>query len=570
MRLVCSAEMGHIAGLIATDASRTHRRHRVQRELLAAAARGNREVAGELLRLVTEPTDDGERSDFTLGWTAWHAAAAHGQADVLELLRQHRERSGHDQQALSQRTAAGLLPLAVACLQGHLFAVQALLRAEAEVDVQDVRGNTPLLWAAASSSSSETRRAVMDALIVAKADPLSKNCSGHEASVLMPIADDKDGYGGSAAMTKQQQQLDELMLAGGGGCTAEHEPFYCIRTASVHQFEQQSLLARTVGMLKPPVRDNIGFIRKAGQKAVSVLGQEACSLGVWTDWITNYTHAGLAVALDALQPPEHSPTHPQKSRQAAVLTHETLFLLTGATWSVVEKVPLADIVEIIISVYSETLLVLRVRRRQDILLDLVSRQRLLDELALAISEAAQQAHNSRRQQDLGVIVTSIPHPLVPLFDEGHTRIGTLAYVEPEVFLLLAFAPGSLLLAGLPTAAFGFLEMRQRTQPKAPGAGVRWRWRRHFFILKGGGKTERCLLWCHHPNAQQAIDYTPVDGTLQVKGADASLGEHCLVLDRAPSSSSCPPLPPLTLRAKTPSICQDWITAIRALQAGALP
>jgi len=409
----------------------------------------------------------------------------------------------------------------------------------------------------------------MDALIVARADPLSQNCSGHEASVLMPMANDKDSEV-SAAMTKQQQQLDELLLAGGGGCTAEHEPFYCIRTASVHQFEQQSFLARTMGMLKPPVRDNIGFVRKAGNKALSVLGQEACSLGVWTDWITNYTHAGLAVALDALQPPEHSPTHPQKSRQAAVLTHETLFLLNGATWSVVEAIPLNDIMEITVSVYSETLLILRVRRRQDMLLDLVSRQRLLDELALAISEAAQCAHRDRRrQQDLGVIVTSTPHPLVPLLDEGHARIGTLAYVEPEVFLLLAFAPASLLLAGSPTVAFGFLEMRQRTQPRAPGAGVHWRWRRHFFILKGGGKTEGRLLWCHHPNAQQAIDWTPVNGMLKVKGADASVGEHCLVLEHAPSRSSDPPLS-LTLRAKTPSICQDWITAIKALQAGALP
>jgi len=156
-------------------------------------------------------------------------------------------------------------------------------------------------------------------------------------------------------------------------------------------------------------------------------------------------------------------------------------------------------------------------------------------------------------------------PVVPLFDANQSRVGTLAFVELDVFLLLPYAPNSLLLSGMPTLLYGFLDLQRRTQPRAAGAGVCWRWQRYFFLLKDGRGPDQQLLWCHHPNASRAVDSVSISSVTQVRLIDASYGDHCMIIERSVQGNVSAGLPPLTLRARSRKGREEWAKAIRALQ-----
>merc|ERR1712037_164522 len=137
--------------------------------------------------------------------------------------------------------------------------------------------------------------------------------------------------------------------------------------------------------------------------------------------------------------------------------------------------------------------------------------------------------------------------------------------EPEMFLLLPFAPAAILLSSPEPLHFGFLEVHRRSQPVQPGAGVRWLWERFFFMLRlGHSSDERLLVWCLHPNAEEPHDWMPLDCIIQIRSLDKH-GDHCLAIDRRPSDTS--QLTQLTLRAWSPEVRDAWMSAIRSARTG---
>jgi len=556
LRRACTNEMRQVAVALSEDSQAVPRRQWAEREFLRAAAWGDKETLEELMPSMAR---EAGADAALLGWTAWHAAAAHGQACSVAVL-QGGARRDHPAQGLEKPTACGMVPLCVACLQGHAEAVRALLLAEASVDVRDSRGNSPLLWASAATKV-ESAKAIVQALLRARADPSVCNRSGQQVDLpsLLPTAPSASSGSGIGHGGRERSNSDAAEQE-------EHEPYYCVRATGACQAEEQGFFAKTVSRLKPPIRDSLGFLRKADAKVLSLLGQDEVELGVWSTWATNYTHAGLTTLLEDCHP-DNGPTHPSRSRQALVLTSERVLLLDGASWGLMEMIDLTDIHKLITPSCSETVLLLRLRRRPDVLLDVAERKRFLHEVQLAISEARWPG-GGREIQDPSRVVLTANELAIPLLDSSGSRAGTLAFVELDVFLLLPHAPHSLLLSGVPTITFGFLDLQRRLQPRAAGAGVVWRWQRYFFVLKDGRGSDRCLLWCHHPNAAHAVDSVPISNISQVKFIDASHGDYCLIIERSAQGSGGSILPALTLRARSVKDRQDWANAIRSLQASA--
>merc|ERR1712129_664983 len=135
--------------------------------------------------------------------------------------------------------------------------------------------------------------------------------------------------------------------------------------------------------------------------------------------------------------------------------------------------------------------------------------------------------------------------------------------EQGVFLLLRYAPSSILLsAGVPTFAFGFLDLRRWPKDESE-RGTPCRWQRYFFVLKGGRPSDRALLWCRHPNSEDAIGRIEVCASTTVHAVEDRPDDPCLLLegphgaDRVGSNS-------LMLRAPSLKVRNGWVAAVVAV------
>jgi len=303
------------------------------------------------------------------------------------------------------------------------------------------------------------------------------------------------------------------------------------------------------------------------------MSPEELEIGVWSEWVTNYTHAGLRSTLGLDDASESfgataAPTLRERNRQALVLTCDRLLFFNAAKWTLVQEVQIMDVSEVVLSANSDTVLLLRMHRMADVVLDLQERGRFLDELRIATSQISKRWGGADFGEH-GVPVVVNPEMVSGLLDEKGRRAGTIAYVEPGVFLLLPYAPDSLLLAGTETFHFGFLDVQRTTKP--PGAGQRWRWQLHFFVLKTGTGADRRLIWCHHPNDAEGVGCIWLDGISQVSQLENPYGDLCLIIDHCPKrlagENRDQPKPELlTLRARSAKSREDWAMAIRTLQS----
>merc|ERR1712087_231021 len=98
-------------------------------------------------------------------------------------------------------------------------------------------------------------------------------------------------------------------------------------------------------------------------------------------------------------------------------------------------------------------------------------------------------------------VLRVEGPVVDLQDELCESVGTVAFVEQDVFLLLPYAPQSRLLADGDTYFFGLLDLHtpfQGSSLTSGGPGT-WAWDTYFFMLKSSPHSGHRLMWCSHPN-----------------------------------------------------------------------
>eukprot|EP00927_Polykrikos_kofoidii_P067164 TRINITY_DN62684_c0_g1_i1.p1 TRINITY_DN62684_c0_g1~~TRINITY_DN62684_c0_g1_i1.p1 ORF type:complete len:1095 (+),score=177.78 TRINITY_DN62684_c0_g1_i1:376-3660(+) len=557
-------------------------------ELLRLAALGDVEAVKKLLVVEQAPPPssvanlkDTASSHTLLGWTAWHSAALRGHCSVLEALKDHAyQRGEHYLQPMEAQTAMGLPPLGVACLSGEVEAVQCLLRGMAPVDarVRDSRGNGPLLWAAMSGASDT----LTPMLLQARADPDETNVSGQRAvdNVVMTsacpalvssgrlpsgtlsesehvVAENlpRGPTRGSAAEPTSQRGDSRSQTTGDVIATANcidvksvvaedhREPYHCIcALGSVDQGNAGSEM-QSIGTFRIPVRDNVGFMQNICAKNTAMLSAEEASSGVWSEWVTNYTHAGLS----CIGTSDFEPKNTCLNRQALVLTVERLLLFKVASWSLAQVVALSEISQLILSSYSTSLVVLRMHRLPDILLDVspVTRSRLVDEVQLATQRVAAEWGG----QDFGSGSSFFlnQEPLFALLNQKQTPIGTIAFIEPNIFLLLPYASNSALLAkGIPSF-FGLLDAHM-------AAGGLWSWQRCLFMIRAEPDIGSLLLWCGHPCDDDCAGSVSIASIQKVQKLDTPQGDICLLLDHDDGA--------LTVRAPSLERRDDWVRAFR--------
>eukprot|EP00927_Polykrikos_kofoidii_P000254 TRINITY_DN10102_c0_g1_i2.p1 TRINITY_DN10102_c0_g1~~TRINITY_DN10102_c0_g1_i2.p1 ORF type:complete len:739 (-),score=128.66 TRINITY_DN10102_c0_g1_i2:134-2233(-) len=349
-----------------------------------------------------------------------------------------------------------------------------------------------------------------------------------------------------------------------------HQPYRCIQAVGAHSPIQRGFLSSAARMLRTPIRDAADFARQRKCQAVSRLAAVEKDLGVWSDFATNHTAGGLRPTLDATRPVV-APTRPGGNKQAVVLTCERLFLFDALTWVTALEVKLADIEELVVSAFSNTVLLLRLQRRPDIIIDLEERDRLVDEIRLA---AARKSRGAQGEPTFARVCPTA-EPLVPLLDEYRERAGTIVYVEQNIFLLLRFAPDSFLLVGEETLFVGFLEMQLGGYPRP--ASAQSGWHLYFFLLKGGPtKSQRLVAWCHHPNDQRPAGWISADAISGVHAVESTDGHHCLAIERRSDMGSHEAVysggastagTSLMIRASSSKSREDWLVAINMVCGG---
>lgn len=315
-------------------------------------------------------------------------------------------------------------------------------------------------------------------------------------------------------------------------------------------------------MLNAPIRDTVGLDKHARAQELAQMTSEELERGVWSDFVLNYTHAGLCGALEGNYEPSMAPTAPARCRQALALTCDRLLLFNAANWTLVQVIAIAELVEVVLSSYSDTLLLLRLTRTPDVILDLPdARSKFLDELQLAVTNMARRWGGSDfGETALPVIPCS--EALVPLQDDRRRRVGTIAFVETGAFLLLTYAPMSLLLdgGGGDTFHFGLLDVQRRS---VSARGTHLMWDKYMFILKSGVDSDRRLVWCQHPNDTDATGSVALNDVKAVDALDSPQGDLCIVVSpAAPEASSSSQK--LTLRSKSPRDREEWLMAITAM------
>ncbi|CAJ1407568.1 unnamed protein product [Effrenium voratum] len=493
-------EMHKVAAVLANDATmpRGEAQACQHEEMLRAAAWGELRTLQEILR--QKPA----YNERLCGWTAWHSAAAHGQEKVMAFLAKEAP------EAVDAAAKCGLPALGIACLRGHVESARCLVRARCCLERLDIRGNGPLHWAAASYSD-QVAQDLAELLLQAGADPFACNGSGQLPDIAglqdlalvtqtspKPALPQGHSSGGAALAVRQQPKRKASRppsLADTPG-TADGEVIPNFSYIRVEKANVGSGLLSTLSMLKPPVRDRAGIMRTAEARRLVHLSPEEEDFGLWSDWVTNFTHAGLEHAVSTDEPPSCDPTNAQRNTQALVLTSERLIFLRCTSraavtsgWSVAQGVPLAVIRQLILPRRSDTLLLLRLRDASDELLNFPSRDAFLEELWQAMVRAGWPGRHVGENDNLDEapkdFVVVDPDPVIPLLDlsdEREAAKGTLAFLQADLIALLPRCKESLLLTA-ETARFGFLELQRRTQPKQAGAGVCWQWQKFFFLLK---------------------------------------------------------------------------------------
>lgn len=554
-------EMQRVASALADEDGsvlNSTRETMITHEILRAAAWGDETTLRELLPLSERSLEHWHKSgddSALLGWTPWHAAAAHGQAATLDVLREMTlTQGGQNQKAQGQLTMSGLPPLAVACLRGHVEVVRSLLAGMAPIHLHDTRGNSPLHWAAAFGTG-KSSQSTHQLLIKAKCNANARNHSGQFATLSFSLTK------GSDSDTPEDQGLMNKSMEPSQSAESSGEPYCIIEAVGLHHSEdQKGFLQSAFSMLKVSVRDEVGFVRNDRAKVLANLNPHETESGVFSDWIINYTHAGLREAT-GFEQPDASPIWEENNQQAAVLTTERLLLFNVANWSLVITLQLVDLIEVVISPQSKSLLLIRANRRADVLIDIVNRSRFFDELQIVAKQLPKRYRNGAADE-FRIPVRTTPDILLTLSNERKQPLGTCGFLEANVFLFLPYVPSSILLAGPMPTFFGFLDL-QRTIQAEPGFGAQWRWQKQFFVLKIGLADQRMLLWCNSPTDSEASGHAVIDQIFKVQSINSMQGEPCIVIEYATDPSTSTPQS-ITLRAKTVRNRDEWASCLKAL------
>mmetsp|Transcript_69919 Transcript_69919/g.138435 ORF Transcript_69919/g.138435 Transcript_69919/m.138435 type:complete len:1008 (-) Transcript_69919:204-3227(-) len=520
-------------------------------ELMRAAAQGDEAAVRHWLPRGAAGGNTSEEA--FLGWTVWHVAAAYGQCGVLDLLKEDTfQKGGHHFAVLNRRTRMGLPPLGVACVTGRVEAARSLIMGMAPVDVRDVRGNTPLLWAAVGGQP----RALVPLLLDARADAEASNYSGQQPDIAPFLGSSPSACNVAKTQVQKSHATDAPTEKLG-------EAFHLVRAASSQAatLPEPGLMSMAVGLLRTPSRDVVGFSRATKAWQSAQLSSEERIAGFWSEWVTNYTHAGLLAALEVGNPGT-DPTATHRSHQALVLTSERLLFFHAKSWSLTQVLALSELSELSISSFSASVVILRMHRLPDIVLDTAAtsaRSRLLDELQRATSAVAATWGGADFCDSLAVRHST--DPIVELYDERRNCIGTLAYVEADIFLLLPYAPNSMLLQDGDTFFFGLLDLHQDNT--GAQLGQAWRWQSCFAMVKSSSGHGRRLVWCLHPNDEQCVGSVQLACIQAVQPLDTPRGEHCFVLDCRADGDR--PACALTFRAGSAQSREDWVVSVRTVQ-----
>eukprot|EP00434_Breviolum_minutum_P014672 symbB.v1.2.012939.t1/scaffold904.1/size155000/13 len=330
----------------------------------------------------------------------------------------------------------------------------------------------------------------MSLLLAAKADPEACNRSGQRPKVkmLMQVA--------------PQQDINES------------SDVHLIRALALEPEVNLSFLSYTLNMLKTPVRDSLGFSKNSHAKKQAQLSAEEEATGFWSVCITNYTHAGLCSTLET-SGVYSDPANWIRSRQALVLTCERLLLFNASNWSLEQVLALSELAELVLSSHCSTVVVLRMHRVPDLVLDVPAsaRTRFIEELQFATNAVNERWGGSDFSG--GLHIHQEGESITDLFDQNRKKVGLLAWLEANVFLFLPYVPTAVLLAG-DSFFFGQLDLRQHIR------GNDWGWRSYYFALKSG--PVRKLLWCKRPTDELSTGVVHVRDITAVQPLDTPGGE----------------------------------------------
>mmetsp|Transcript_7944 Transcript_7944/g.17633 ORF Transcript_7944/g.17633 Transcript_7944/m.17633 type:complete len:1009 (-) Transcript_7944:189-3215(-) len=589
-------EMERVAKVLSASDQGVPNRARRHRELLRVAAWGDGKALRKLISKdassSSSSTDAGTGADpgsSLCGWTPWHAAAAHGQRSMIEVLKDVAVAGGVDAltDAMEKTTTSGWTPLGVACIQGHAEAMEALLEAKASVNVTDARGNHPLIWAVAAEDS--VSGTLVRRLLEARADPSIPNGCGLTVdpqliAQLLQI-DEGDSSTAAASAAAPVAATGETTAVEGASSPDSGRPdrdapestsqsvvgvaerYHCISTFSKDSPEdgRTELLSSAVAALEKGLRDTAGVRDNASAMEALSLSDREQEEALWSSVVLHYTHAGLdRVFSDASV--ESAPLAVEQHQQVAVVTCERLLLIHATSKTVSQAVRLADITEIVLSSFSDHMIVLRSRSSPDLALDVVMRESLLEGVRAATAALAAQWGGAEFEQK-SVPIESTEDPLLPLHDGQRNRLGTIAWLQTNMMLLLPYQPQSMLLSP-GTLTFGFLDLA-KLQPNEETETIQT-WSVCFFILKAASGLDGRLHWCSHPNDEQSLGSVGV-GAIRSMAASPSEEEHRFRIDAESSTAEEPasdvPVEKqiLLLRAKTAQSRDDWLASLRALQ-----
>mmetsp|Transcript_44234 Transcript_44234/g.102185 ORF Transcript_44234/g.102185 Transcript_44234/m.102185 type:complete len:1001 (-) Transcript_44234:91-3093(-) len=582
LRSRLSDEMERVAKVLSASDAGVPSRARRQRELLRVAAWGDGAALRKLLSkdasASASSADTGTRpgGDALCGWTSWHAAAAHGQRSMIEVLKEVASAQGQDSlsAAIERATASGWTPLGVACMQGHAEAVDALLQAKASVNARDTRGNPPLMCAAAAEAQSQTV-ALVKLLVEAGADLTIRNDSGLALdpelySQLLP--DTSGGHSSlpeAAEPTREEavRRLDERsgLPKGGNGARSSQGQYHCVMTLSDDQPEEPRahLLSLAAAALAQGYRDTAGVQDNAAALEALQLTAAEEEQGLWSSAVLNYSHAGLEAMLSTAEV-RTAPLTQQGNQQVLVLTCDRLLLLQFSSWSLLQVMSLADVTGISRTSYSEHVIVLHSRATEDVLLDVVMCESFLEGIKIASAALARHWGGSEyEERDLPV--TMVKDEVQPLCDEKGERAGTMAWLEANTLLLLPYEPQSLLLTD-GTVFFGFLDLSSGSIDLVADNA----WQVYFFVLKVCDEMDSRLHWCHHPNDAESLRSIAVRDVRLLHALTNSEDEPCMTIEAAAPGTNedggtggCMPPVSLLLRAKSARNRDDWLASIRA-------
>merc|ERR1712196_696289 len=141
-------------------------------------------------------------------------------------------------------------------------------------------------------------------------------------------------------------------------------------------------------------------------------------------------------------------------------------------------------------------------------------------------------------------------------DEWRRRIGTVAFLEQDSFLLLPFIQNAVLMSDGEVFFFGFLDLHYSVPGSKRNGGAaawNWKWQTYLFVLKSGPGQGRKLEWCRHPNDVKCVGCLQVDTIREALPLDMPDQEGaCMIIDFEGEAGP----EALTLRARTPNNRED--------------